>query len=102
MASQIDFHYPWWLTYGNLVVGIPMLVLWILGRRWKWPKIPTLLIGAVALWAFASCLIARFMFNPNGVPVLPTQAFLANGSGRVLDMGAGTGRSSLMVLEARP
>jgi ubiquinone/menaquinone biosynthesis C-methylase UbiE len=33
---------------------------------------------------------------------LPTQAFLRSGAGRVLDMGAGTGRSSIMVLESRP
>jgi ubiquinone/menaquinone biosynthesis C-methylase UbiE len=40
--------------------------------------------------------------NVNGRASLPTQAFLAAGRGKVLDMGAGTGRSTLMVLEARP
>jgi SAM-dependent methyltransferase len=33
---------------------------------------------------------------------LPTPSFLASGSGRVLDMGAGSGRSAIMALEARP
>jgi len=59
-------------------------------------------IGAVTLWSVAAFLVARFAFDANGRPPLPTQSFLASGRGRVLDMGAGTGRSSLMVLEARP
>jgi ubiquinone/menaquinone biosynthesis C-methylase UbiE len=33
---------------------------------------------------------------------LPTEQFLATGSGQVLDLGAGSGRSALMVLRARP
>jgi len=60
------------------------------------------LIGAVALWSFAAFLVVAFGFNANGVPPLPTAKFLTSGAGRVLDMGAGTGRSTLMVLEARP
>ena len=50
------------------------------------------------------CCIARrtLVFNINGVPTLPTQAFLSSGVGHVLDIGAGTGRSSIMVLEYRP
>ncbi len=60
------------------------------------------LIGAVTLWSVAAFLVARFGLNANGRLSLPTQRFLASGMGRVLDMGAGTGRSSLMVLEARP
>jgi ubiquinone/menaquinone biosynthesis C-methylase UbiE len=60
------------------------------------------LIGAVSLWSVAAFLVARFAFNVNGRLPLPTRMFLASGTGRVLDMGAGTGRSTLMVLEARP
>lgn len=60
------------------------------------------LIGAITLWSFAALLVARFGLDVNGRLPLPTQTFLASGTGRVLDMGAGTGRSTLMVLEARP
>jgi ubiquinone/menaquinone biosynthesis C-methylase UbiE len=60
------------------------------------------LIGAVALWSIAAFAVARFGLNANGRLALPTEKFLASGAGRVLDMGAGTGRSTLMVLEARP
>ena len=102
MTGNIDFHYPWWLSYGHLVIAIPALLLWLLGRSRKWPKLPMFFVAAIAIWAFGSFLIARFVFNANAVPALPAQAFLQAGTGRVLDMGAGTGRSSLMVLESRP
>ncbi len=61
-----------------------------------------ILIGAMTLWSVAAFLVARFGLNANGRLPLPTQKFLTSGTGRVLDMGAGTGRSTLMVLEARP
>ena len=102
MTGNIDFHYPWWLSYGHLVIAIPALLLWLLGRSRKWSKLPMFFVAAIAIWAFGSFLIARFAFNANAVPALPTQTFLQAGTGRVLDMGAGTGRSSLMVLESRP
>jgi hypothetical protein len=60
------------------------------------------LIDALTVWSFSAFLVARFGLDVNGRLPLPTQTFLASGQGRVLDIGAGTGRSSLMVLEARP
>ncbi|MGH9662076.1 MAG: class I SAM-dependent methyltransferase [Bryobacteraceae bacterium] len=59
-------------------------------------------IGGLLLWSVVAFVVARFALNVNGRAPLPTQGFLASGAGRVLDMGAGTGRSSLMVLEERP
>jgi ubiquinone/menaquinone biosynthesis C-methylase UbiE len=47
-------------------------------------------------------IIERFVIDVNGRPSLPTEAFLRSGKGRVLDIGAGTGRSSIMILKARP
>jgi len=46
--------------------------------------------------------VVRFGLDINGRLPLPTPSFLASGSGKVLDMGAGSGRSSIMVLEGRP
>jgi ubiquinone/menaquinone biosynthesis C-methylase UbiE len=60
------------------------------------------LIGAALVWSVAAFAVARFAIDVNGRTGLPTQRFLASGEGRILDMGAGTGRSSIMVLEARP
>jgi ubiquinone/menaquinone biosynthesis C-methylase UbiE len=61
-----------------------------------------ILSAALALWSFAAFLIARFVFDVNRAPSLPSQSFLGTGKGRVLDMGSGTGRSSIMVLQSRP
>ena len=102
MNSQISFGYPWYLSYGHLAVFAAALSAWIFAYSRKWPKVLMVLIGAVTVWSFAVFLMIRFGFDVNGRLPLPTQSFLASGKGRVLDMGAGTGRSTLMVLEARP
>lgn len=102
MPSQINFGYPWFLSYGHLVVTAVALSFWLLGYARKWSKVLMVLIGAATLWSAAGFLVARFGLNANGRLPLPTEKFLASGTGRVLDMGAGTGRSTLMVLEARP
>ena len=59
-------------------------------------------LGLIAVWSGAVFLLIHFGMGINTVPALPTQAFLRAGTGRVLDLGAGTGRSSIMVLAARP
>ena len=60
------------------------------------------LLAVLALWSSAAFVVARFTLDINGRAPLPTQNFFRAGTGRVLDLGAGTGRSSIMVLEARP
>ena len=102
MSSQINFGYPWYLSYGPLVITAVALSLGLFGYARKWSKVAMILIGAVTLWSVAAFLVARLGLDVNGRLPLPTQRFLASGTGRVLDMGAGTGRSTLMVLEARP
>lgn len=102
MSAQINFGYPWFLSYGHLPVMAAGVALWLIGRARKWSKALMVLIGALALWSVAAFLVARFYLDVNGRLPLPTPSFLASGKGRVLDMGAGTGRSTLMVLEARP
>src|SRR5438874_2096923 len=102
MSSSINFGYPWFLNYGHLVVTAVALPLWVLGRVRKWPKAATILLGIVTLWSVAAFGVARLVLDVNGRTSLPTEKFLASGGGRVLDLGAGTGRSTFMVLEARP
>lgn len=101
-ASQLDFGYPWWLNYGHLAVALASICLGLIAFSRKWSKWLLIPIGAVALWSTAAFLIMRFAVDINGQPELPTQSFLQSGAGRILDMGAGTGRSSIMVLKARP
>jgi len=102
MSGQIDFGYPWWLSYGHLVLLGLTVCLGLLGYARRWSRVPMLLLAALAIWSTTAFLVARFALNINGRASLVTENFLASGTGRVLDLGAGTGRSSIMVLEARP
>jgi SAM-dependent methyltransferase len=102
MGSGIDFGYPWFLSYGHLLLALVFAGLWWLGRARRWPVAPMVLIGALLLWSVAAFGVARIKLNLNGLGELPTEGFLTAGAPRVLDMGAGTGRSAIMVLQARP
>ena len=98
---HLDFGYPWWLNYGHLLVFSLSAAALVLGYVRKWTKWPMIFLAAVALWAGAAASLVYF-FGFNTHAALPTESFLRSGTGRVLDLGAGTGRSSIMVLEARP
>ena len=102
MQASFDFGYPWWLSYGHLPLVALAGGLLALGFWRKWPKWRMLLCGTFAVWSLAAFLVARFALDINHPPALPTQRFLQSDTGRVLDLGAGTGRSSVMVLTARP
>jgi SAM-dependent methyltransferase len=102
MNGQLAFGYPWWISYGHLIVVAFFLALLLLAYVRKWPMWPKLLLSVIALWSIGAFLAARFVLDINGKGTLPTENFLRSGTGRVLDLGAGTGRSSIMVLEARP
>ena len=102
MHSHIDFGYPAIITYGHLLVTLVALPLSLLAYRRKWSRwilLPALLL---TVWSLASFALLRFGLDLNGRATLPTSAFFPSGVGRVLDMGAGSGRSAIMVLEARP
>ncbi len=102
MRSLIDIGYTWPWTSGHLVVvALALATLWLAWRfRWHWSAKAAL--GLVLVWAIAAFLVVQLLFRFNDVPSLPTQAFLPSGVGRVLDLGAGSGRSSIMVLWERP
>jgi SAM-dependent methyltransferase len=100
--AHIDFGYPWWLSYGHLPIMAGAFSLLLLALARKWPIRSMLLLCLVALWSSAAFLLQRFVLNINDVPELPTQSYIRSGAGRVLDMGAGTGRSSIKALAARP
>ena len=99
--TYIDFGYPWWLSYGHLAlfgVSLAALLAARAARASRWVRLS---LGTFSLWAGSLALLVH-LFGINRVPPLPTQAFLSSGRGRVLDLGAGTGRSSIMVLAERP
>jgi SAM-dependent methyltransferase len=95
-----DFGYSWSLRYAMLVPLVLAAGLTCLAvlRSWsRWAYIPMVL---VALWAAAAVVILNVMLNRP--MALPTERFLTSGSGRVLDVGAGSGRAAIGVLLARP
>lgn len=101
MQTAIDFGYPWWLSYGHLAILFPALgALW-LGRTRGWPRWALIALALTAAWSVAALFVVA-RFAPNSVPALPTESFFRAGTGRMLDIGAGTGRSAIMALRARP
>ncbi len=99
--TSLDFGYPWWLNYGHLTLFCVLVAIAFAARTAgasRWVLVP---LGLLSAWAGGVALLVS-LYGINSVPPLPTQAFLTAGTGRVLDLGAGTGRSSAMVLAARP
>ncbi len=98
---RYDFGYAWPWTWGHLIAAAIFAVatagLAAAGRR-RW----SLVTGALTVWAIAGAIIVNGLLRFSLPEVLPTPQFLASGEGRVLDLGAGSGRSTLMVLLGRP
>jgi len=95
-----DFGYSWTFRYAMV---LPLAVASILAatavwRSWsRWVLLP---MGLVAAWTAAAVVVLNVMLN--GPMTLPTERLLTSGSGRVLDVGAGSGRAAIGVLLARP
>lgn len=98
---QYDFGYGFLWNYGHVLAialfGILAVLSWKF--RWRWIGVISLVLTA---WGVAGLLIVQYAMRLNLPLELPTQQFLADGTGRVLDGGAGSGRASLMVLLERP
>jgi SAM-dependent methyltransferase len=96
-----DFGYSWPVVWGQLIPialfgGLAGLGLWLSWRRWL-----VIAFSVPALWATFS-LVTIHAFGINTPQPLPTERFLASGSGRVVDVGAGSGRAAVGLLLARP
>lgn len=95
-----DFGYTWSLRYAMLVpvVVAGLLAALAVWRSWsRWVLVPLVFVG---IWALVAVVVLNFLLaRPMS---LPTDHFLTSGSGRVLDVGAGSGRAAIGVLLARP
>jgi len=99
---QYDFGYGFLWNYGHLLAIVPFGILAGLAWKFRWPRWIGVVSLVVAAWGVAGLLIVQYAMRLNLPLALPTQQFLSQGTGRVLDGGAGSGRASLMVLLARP
>jgi SAM-dependent methyltransferase len=96
---KYEFGYSWYITYGHLVplglaAGLGVLTTWR-----GWPRPVMVLASVIAVWSVAGLVFSTGLNTP--MP-LPTDRFLGSGSGRVLDVGAGSGRAAIGLLLARP
>lgn len=97
-----DFGYSWPITWGLLVPlalfgGLAVLGIWLRWRRWL-----VAISGVIAMWAVAGLFVTHFVFRLSFPLELPTEQFLSSGSGRVVDIGAGSGRAAIGLLLAKP
>lgn len=96
-----DFGYSWLVAWGYVIPialfgGLTGLGLWL-----GWRRSLVVTSGLVATWAIASLVIIH-AFGINTPQQLPTGQFLSSGTGRVVDVGAGSGRAAVGLLLARP
>ena len=59
-------------------------------------------VAILAVWAWAGYLVTRLVFKAHLPMSLPTANFMPDGQGDVLDLDCGSGRTSIMVGQARP
>ncbi|RPI50482.1 MAG: class I SAM-dependent methyltransferase [Acidobacteria bacterium] len=97
-----QFGYSWPVAWGHLVPFVLFGGLAVLGIRRGWRRWLVSASWLLAVWAAAGLLITHFMFRINLPQPLATEQFLASGSGRVVDVGAGSGRATVGLLLARP
>lgn len=97
-----DFGYSWWITWGQ---AIPVLVFAAIAALALWRKWNRWVIAACALvivWGVAASIVIHSVFRLN-LPLAPSSdRFLASGNGRVVDIGAGSGRATVGLLLAKP
>ena len=97
-----EFGYSWWIGWGHLVPIALFGGLALFGWRRRWRISVVGLLGIFAGWGVAALLITHFVLRLHFPLQLPTAQFLSSGSGRVVDIGAGSGRAGIGLLLARP
>lgn len=101
-SNSYQFGYSWFIAYG-LLIPLTLAGAVAVVAVWRgWPRWISVLAGVVMLWATVGLFLVNVVFGINRPMQLPTEAFLASGRGRVLDVGAGSGRAAVGVLLARP
>jgi SAM-dependent methyltransferase len=97
-----SFGYSWWIVWGSLIPIAIFGAIGLLGLRLGWRRWLIAASGIVVIWGIAGLLITHFVFRIGFPMTLPTEQFLASGAGRVVDIGAGSGRAAIGLLLARP
>jgi len=99
---RYDFGYSWPLTRGHLLVFLAFASFAALCYWRGWSRWATTFMAVIAAWGLSGALIMHYVIRINVPMTMPTPAFLALGRGNVVDLGAGSGRATVMVLQSRP
>jgi SAM-dependent methyltransferase len=99
---RYDFGYSWPLTRGHFLVFLLFASAAALCSRRRWPLWTTTLCALIGAWGLAGALVMHYVIQINSPMTMPTDRFLSSGGGNVVDLGAGSGRATLMVLQSRP
>jgi len=98
-----DFGYPWPLTWIHLIPLVLGFAAAALGVRLGWRRTAVALWGLFGIWGIVGLILTHTMMGGLNAPQrLASNQFMASGQGRVLDVGAGSGRALIGLLLARP
>jgi SAM-dependent methyltransferase len=97
-----DFGYMWPITRGHFLVFLTFGAVAAVCVWRRWPRWITALTSVAAAWGLAGALVMHYAIQINSPMTMPTDRFLASGGGNIVDLGAGSGRATLMVLMSRP
>ena len=97
-----DFGYTWPLTLGHVLVCLSATALALFGYWIGWRNWVLAALTSVAVWGCVGALVVHNAIQLNEPQRVVTDAFLPSGDGRVLDLGAGSGRATVGLLLARP
>ena len=96
------FGYSWWVVWGHLIPIVLFGGAALVAMRLRWRRWLVASFSLLALWGLAGLFITHFVFRLGFPMTLPTGQFLPHGGGRVVDIGAGSGRAAIGLLLARP
>ena len=98
-----DFGYGWPITWIHTIpLGLGLAAA-ALGLRLGWRRWLVVLSGVMGVWGLVGLVLTHTMMGGLNAPQrLPSEQFMASGRGRVLDVGAGSGRALIGLLLARP
>jgi SAM-dependent methyltransferase len=99
---RYDFGYSWPITRGHFLVFLAFGSLAGICYWRGWPRWTTAVTSVLASWGLAGALVMHYVIQINMPVTMPTERFLASGRGNIVDLGAGSGRATVMVLQSRP
>ena len=97
-----DFGYSWPVAWGHAVPAVVFAVLLGLALWRHWPAWLAAIFGVVTAWAVTAVFAIQVLLGINLPVRIPSAQFMPGGAGRVLDIGAGSGRATIGLLLARP